>query len=560
MSVDRLDRSTADRSRPKTMAGVGGATQAGHWVNRFRNPVATLEVWLPSLEDRLLAALALVVVSVSAYVAIRFANQPLLEAHGFRQTQTALTSYWMLRQGPDLDYQTPVVGAPWSIPLEFPIYQLLVAGLTEVSGAPLGIVGRVLSWCFLVAGAVPVWAIGRRLELPCSAILTFVCLWLSSPLYMFWGRTFLVETTAVFFVLAALPFAIDLLHGDIRVRTVATVAAFFTLAALQKITTAVPVLIVVGGCAISRWLRREPRPTGTVLPESIALAFGLGIPLVIALAWIKYSDAVKAANAFGAQLMGTALLTWNFGTLSQRLSGQLFLDVLWQRILSSASAGWLGLALVGGALFFSRDARLQGRILICLALLFLPLLIFTNLHIIHDYYQVSCALFVSAALSLAVAIWIPRVVKHALAAPALTALLVASNLVNFSNGYWNAVKAEFPKYQTRTLLIAELLKRHTPADSAFVAFGYDWNSELAYYAERKSFTVPDWFAQVEKAWLAPEAYLGGLELGAIVGCPSGRGPTRDQMLQRLGAEPGWSFVDAQDCQILFRDGSRRLGR
>src|SRR5262245_2823689 len=100
-------------------------------ATRVRPPITLLRAWLPTLEERALAVLALFVVAVSAYVAIAFATQPLLEMHGFRQTQTALTSYWMLRQGPALDYQTPVAGAPWAIPEEFPLYQLLAAGLTS---------------------------------------------------------------------------------------------------------------------------------------------------------------------------------------------------------------------------------------------------------------------------------------------------------------------------------------------------------------------------------------------------------------------------------------------
>ena len=71
----------------------------------------------------------------AAFFALYYIHQPLIESHAFRQTQTALTSYWMLEEGWKIAYQTPVVGFPWAIPFEFPLYQSLVAGvvaLTEV--------------------------------------------------------------------------------------------------------------------------------------------------------------------------------------------------------------------------------------------------------------------------------------------------------------------------------------------------------------------------------------------------------------------------------------------
>src|SRR6516164_5284174 len=54
-------------------------------------------------------------------------NRSLLGLHMWRQTQTAMTSYWFVHEGFRMDYQTPVFGPPWSIPFEFPFYQALVA-------------------------------------------------------------------------------------------------------------------------------------------------------------------------------------------------------------------------------------------------------------------------------------------------------------------------------------------------------------------------------------------------------------------------------------------------
>ena len=81
--------------------------------------------------------LAIVVGILASSVAIQYAMQPLLEQHGFRQTQTALTSYWMMEDGWRLAYETPVGGYPWTIPFEFPIYQAIVALLSSIFNSPL---------------------------------------------------------------------------------------------------------------------------------------------------------------------------------------------------------------------------------------------------------------------------------------------------------------------------------------------------------------------------------------------------------------------------------------
>src|SRR5215470_16287051 len=72
----------------------------------------------------------------------------IFEAHAFRQTQTAISVYWMLQGGPLLAYHTPVLGYPWAIPLEFPLYQWLVAGLVAASGVSIETAGRTVGVAF----------------------------------------------------------------------------------------------------------------------------------------------------------------------------------------------------------------------------------------------------------------------------------------------------------------------------------------------------------------------------------------------------------------------------
>ena len=164
---------------------------------KYHESLIILLEWAPAI-------LALVVAAIAAWFAVFYAGQPLLEMHGFRQTQTALTSYWMIEDGWRLAYETPVAGYPWSIPMEFPIYQSIVALTTWLGSFNLDSTGRLVSFCFLLACAWPAFMIVRRLNLPSQVAWVFCALLWSSPIYLFWGRTFMIETAALFFTFSAI--------------------------------------------------------------------------------------------------------------------------------------------------------------------------------------------------------------------------------------------------------------------------------------------------------------------------------------------------------------------
>lgn len=84
------------------------------------------------------------------FICIGFTNPP-NEHHGFRQTQTAISVFYLLHEGFRIDYITPVLGKPWAIPMEFPIYQYLSAAITSVTRLGLETVSRSLSvaFCYL---------------------------------------------------------------------------------------------------------------------------------------------------------------------------------------------------------------------------------------------------------------------------------------------------------------------------------------------------------------------------------------------------------------------------
>jgi hypothetical protein len=117
--------------------------------------------------------------------------------HGFRQAQTAISVRYLLKGGSWLAYETPVLGPPWSIPFEFPLYQWIVALVVKSGLLPLEQAGRFVSESFFFSSLYPLFKILGLLNLSKRQRYYILALFCVSPLYIFWSRSFMIESTAL---------------------------------------------------------------------------------------------------------------------------------------------------------------------------------------------------------------------------------------------------------------------------------------------------------------------------------------------------------------------------
>ena len=440
--------------------------------------------------------------------------QPLLDNYDSRQTQTALTTFWLMRGGPIFAYETPVVGYPWSIPYEFPVYQIIVALVSEI-GIPLDAAGRIVSFAFFVGCLWPIYVLFRALRFEKAAFPCVAILFLLSPEYLFWGRTFMIETCAVFFSLCWLAYFAKYL-ADRTAASAALAIAAGSLGVLAKSTT-FPSFAVVGGVLFIRecyaaWAAGLlTKKLNVILPALVVLA----VPFLIGAAWTVYSDTVKDANEIGARLTSSALALWNFGTWDQRTSSTLWRDVILSRSLKDTFgyAAIPAVVLIGAS--FLRSQYFYAALVAILAFM-VPFLVFTNLHIQHSYYQTANAIFIIGAAGLGAA----AVMETGRSRLGLVFLVLigAGQLVYFKSAYARLVTGDFT---TRAdFRIAAMARAQTPPGSGLLVIGQDWSSTLAYYAQRKSLTVPDWMplGYWRRMLTQPQNFLGPVPLGAIVFC------------------------------------------
>jgi hypothetical protein len=473
--------------------------------------------------------------------------QPLLDMHSFRQTQTALSAYWLWHGGPWLAYETPVLGYPWSIPFEFPLYQYLVA-LLRLVGIPIDVGGRLVSFAFYIGSLWPLALLFRALRLGRTAFLSLCLLFLSAPIYLFWGRTVMVESCALFFGLLWLALLACFLRTPrpwLLLGTIAVGAA----AILAKATT-FPAFLFLGALLILHHVRREGFSTPQRRPLLLAVT-AFVVPVVIGYGWVVYSDAIKVQNPFGVLLTSTELSGWNWGSWSQRMSGRFWLDMVLLRAFPDILGYGFPIALmVTGAALASRRYALP---MIAAMLAFLvPFALFTNLHLVHTYYQNANAIFLLAAVGFGIASVMEA--GHRRIGAAILVLVVALQLAFFWRRDAPLLTADLS--QDATYRIAMIARDKTPPQSALIVVGDDWSSLIPYYAERRSLALPNWAPEplLRQVLQGPEAFLGRLPFGGIVYCTGGPKPPPEKvpLLQEFIA--GRQVIgEAGECRLLAAD-------
>jgi hypothetical protein len=475
------------------------------------------------------------------------ARQPLGDLHQFRQTQTAITAYWIWQEGPRLAYETPVLGYPWSVPLEFPLYQYLLAALRWM-GVPLTEGGRLLSSVFYLGLLWPLNILRKNLGLRRTDYLILSILLLASPMYIYWSRTVMIESAVLFLSLCWLAFLLQYVRTQ-RQRDAVIAIVFGILAVNTKLTTFAIFGMIGGGLFLATAYRtyREGFSDRNFRSLLGLAVIGL-VPVATGLFWVVYSDYVKDLNPLGRALTSRALRTWNFGTLEQRLAPQLWLETIVGRAIPDVlgSCALAGLATLAAAIGSKRYMRL---VVLSIGGFLAPMLVFTNLHIVHNYYQYANGLFLLAAVSFGLA-GIAYSGKRALAV-ALLVLVVAGQLIRFHAGFAGIIAADVS--DNRELKVGRLVRGMTRTDDALLVIGSEWNSAIPYEAERKAVMLSRMLAPflVRDVLAHPGDFLGGMRLGAIVYCADGAQSLQaDQRDLQYFVSGRKTLAEVEGCQIL----------
>ena len=457
-------------------------------------------------------------------------NNGFLPGNEYRQTHTAITALFIQREHNfSLAYPTPLLGKPWSIPYEFPLYQWSVVQLANTTGLPLTQSARAVSaTCFYLA-LPAIWLLLGRLGVARIRRLLVLGLVLSCPLYIFYARAFLIETMALMFslwFLAAFVNAVERRHlGWLVLANVAGAGA-----GLVKVTTFLLYLLPAGACALS-WLWRErPGRWRPFLRAAGWIAAATAVPFAVTLAWLKYADGLKALNLSGRQLMSGAMQSYHFGTWQTRLS-----PALWQSFgttLVTNIAPLATLLLLAGVLAVTGGGRWRKWIYGGLLLFAAGPLIFPLLYSWHEYYFVANSIPLLAATGLALCALFESSRPRWLVWSAVLAIL-ASQL-------WCYRQQLYPVQQTVNQGGSGLtawLHDITGPDDVLIIAGEDWAPMIPYYAQRRALMIRE---GMDADWSYIPGAFDALK-GERVTVLLLRGRTRDNATLRQIARTDFGF-------------------
>ena len=435
-----------------------------------------------------------------------------LPGHEFRQAQTALSTYFIQQERNfSPAYPTPVLGKPWSVPFEFPLYQWTVAGVADATGWPLVTAARGVSMVCLHLALPALWLLLGALRVERRSRWIVLGFALLCPVHVFYARAFLIETMALLFSLWFLAaFARSLSGGGRGWAAVATVAGIG--AGLVKVTT-FAVVLMPAAVAVLVLLWRRWRATGARAERwrrLLALAghaLGLvAIPVGVSVAWVRFADHVKAMNPAAQFATSTNLVAFNLGSWTDRMD-----PALWGGQAANVLQGVAGPAVLALGLLALVGAKGgRGLALVAVGTFLAPLPVFPVLYKVHDYYFVANAVFLLGGLGLAVAALLVRPGWRWFGMAALVVLPVLQ-----AHSYWRHYGEWQAQPNPPGSQLTEILPKITDASDVLIIAGYDWNATIPYYARRRALMF---HGGTQDSGLVDKCYaaLAGERIGALV--------------------------------------------
>lgn len=406
--------------------------------------------------------------------------------HEFRQSQTALISYYIDKQDNfSLLYETPIVGKPWvSILMEVPIYEWSVVLLSRAAGVPHVVAARSISLACFYLALPALYLLLARFAVPAGRRLLILSLVVACPVYIFYSRAFLMDSMEVMFCAWFLLGFVRSMDGRRWTWLAVAIVAGIGAALVKNVTYAV---WLAPAAAYGVWVLVKDfraRAGWPAIGRTVLWGAGTVTPSLIALWWwIKLTDPIKEAHASAWLFTSKNLSRGNWGLLD---FGTWISPKVWGILVSQWKMAilppWLiAMMVLGGLVFFPRQRR---PVLILGAAFIFAQLLFPYAYAYQDYYYYSCALFLSAALGFVLIGLLDSRVPKWLGWPLLLLPLAAG-----FHTYWRSYHADQMITSKGGFNYTEAIRDLSPKNSVIVVAGGDWAAIVPLYAERKALMI-----------------------------------------------------------------------
>jgi len=439
-------------------------------------------------EWRIAAVLFCLLLGISAWLLTLGWKNGNLPGHEFRQTQTALSALFIQRDGHfTLAYPTPVLGAPWAVPMEFPLYQWMTVVVSNQTGWPIVQAGRAVSALGLYLALAALWPLLGRLGLAPARRLVVMGFVLTCPVYLFYSRGFLIETTELALSLWFLAAFTRFIAGN-KLKWLPIVTALGVAAGVVKVTTFMVFLIPAGFLTLLEMNRARSRGWWAALQPGVWALAAIALPVAATAWWTHFADGVKTANLSAHFLRSSNLTEFNFGNAESRFAAATWAGH-WRNLTHGIAAP--ALLLVALALALSLARRIWRQVLFCVICYVLPLVIFPTLYSWHDYYSLANAVLLLTAIGLVAAAMLD--VRRKWIAWVVLIALHGTQLWLYRQSYVPLQVHVSPGGSDMT----EAVRYMTDQDDAIITAGKDWDSGVAFYSQRRALMIR---AGMERDW------------------------------------------------------------
>jgi hypothetical protein len=450
---------------------------------------------------------------------IRNISMPILDQFPMRQTHTAITIQSFIRDGLNIfDYQTPVLGpGSWSIPYEFPIYQAIsywLYSLLLLFGCDnIDIAARIVNIIFFYLSVYVLYRFSKLIFNNAKISIVAALCYVGSPFIIFWSRTVSIEFTAVFFAELYGLFFIKYLKDKTLTSFIFAVVAGI-MGYLVKATSMLPIDIIIGSILVIIVLNTEVYNNlfgisyASIKAPDIILCILtiIVVPILVGSGWVIYADSIKMASG-QEWLTSQGLADFNFGKISQRFDA-----TSWRIILFRMPSIICITALVITFLLRPQNAWAKSdKILLCILLfaIFVTIIVFMNLYIVHDYYLIALCPYICMGGGVIISPFVDGFIANRsdfnINILLLTAIYVLVILFPYSEynrpldgrpyvSYLTEKNYEHYYYNDNNsvLKLAEFIKANTNSNDIILMTGpLSWAPDVLYYANRRGHMIVD---------------------------------------------------------------------
>ena len=438
-------------------------------------------------------------------IVVRFINidNPILDHHAFRQTETAIVVQTYINEGVSIfKYQIPVLGEPYTIILECPVYQVcayyihhLLSVLRLTNNLDVSL--RVTSILFFYISCLFLYGFLKMYFNDIIITNIIMILYLFLPYIIFWSRTSMIETCAVAFACAYLYFYLRCIRNErFGILDVLCCILSGCMGYLSKSTTMIPACIF-----ISFLILQQAKQVGLLkctnpnivnnrvfIVKNVLIAL---IPAFIGFLWMRYADYANELFGFSS-FTSYNMRYWNFGTITQRLTPHVWgvlrnhingiipvipLVILWCICIKHFIKG--------------KDNK---NMLILIATLIAPIttvLILFNLYYRHDYYMMSFSYLLCIHIGVLLYTALSKVMFFNKKIVPYLVLIVIWCVIVPRSLYISKLVSNVDIYNDQYRRIANIVREHTSPEDNLLIVGMSWNPSVAYYSNRKALMLND---------------------------------------------------------------------